>query len=318
MEKFNSYKDAFISHLRLDEKHVSPEQYKELSVGIDPDGGYTVTPEMSSRIIEKLRESDPIRELATVENISTDALEYLVDYGEMGAGWEGETESGDKTDTAELKKKRIPVHIMYAKPRATQQLLEDSSINIEQWISRKIAEKFSRLEGAAFVEGDGIGKPRGFLTYANGTSWGQVEQINMGAAAALTADGFIKIKYSLQEFYLNTGVWLLNRTALRDAMMLKYGTGEYIWKPSLLSSDPVSTILGSAVRMSTSMPAVAANALSVAYSDWKEAYSIVDRLGITIQRDPYTVKPYVEFYTRKRLGGDVVNFDAIKLGKISA
>ena len=205
---------------------------------------------------------------------------------------------------------------MYAKPRATQQLLEDSAINIEQYIANKVAEKMGRYESAAFVTGDGVGKPRGFLTYDTGTDYGQIEQIDMGAAAVLTADGFIKIKYSLVEDYLNRGTWLMNRTTVRDAMLLKDGNGNYIWKPSIAVDAP-STILSLAVRMATSMPAVAANALSIVLADFNEAYTIVDRLGVTVQRDPYTVKPFVEFYTRKRVGGDVVNFQAMKIGKIS-
>jgi HK97 family phage major capsid protein len=206
---------------------------------------------------------------------------------------------------------------MYSKILATQKLLEDSSINIENWIATKTGERFGRLEGAAFITGDGIGKPRGILTYANGTAWGQIEQVNMGAAAALTADGFIDVKYRLREYYIErASAWLMNRTTVAAAMKLKDGAGDYIWKPSLIASDPISSILGIPVRMSTTMPAVAANALSVALGDWRSAYMIVDRLGITVQRDPYTSKPFVEFYIRKRCGADVLNFDALKIGII--
>ena len=141
----------------------------------------------------------------------------------------------------------------------------------------------------------------------------------MGAASTLTADGFISVKYELIDYYLNSAAlaWLMRRSTVAAAMKLKNGDGDYIWKPGL-TTDQRSTILGVNVEMVPTMPAVAAGALSVALADWKEAYSIVDRLGITVQRDPYTKKPYTEFYTRKRVGGDVVNFQAIKLGKISA
>lgn len=316
MDDFKGYKKSFESYLRKDEKQVLPEDYKALSVGIDPDGGYTVTPTMSNMILTRLYESDPIRQLASIESISTDAFEELIDWSEANCGWEGETQTGSETSTPSFNKKRIPVHIMYAKPRATQQLLEDSGINIESWLSNKVADKMSRTEGAAFVSGDGIGKPRGFLTYANGTTYGTIERVNMGAAATLTADGFINIKYALKEFYLSRGTWLLNRTTVREAMKLKDGAGDYLWKPGL-STDTNATILSLPVRMSTTMPTVAANALSVALADWTEAYKIVDRLGITVQRDPYTAKPFVEFYTRKRVGGDVINWDAIKIGVIA-
>lgn len=316
-EDFEKYENAFKTYICKGESLLSSENQKSLSVGIDPHGGYTVMPAMSSSITTKLYESDPIRQLARTENISSDAWEELVDWDQFGYGWENETETGSETSTGDLKKKRIPVHIMYAKPRATQQLLEDSGINIENWIANKVSDRFSRAEGAAFVTGDGVGKPRGFTTYSNGTTWGTVQQVNMGAAAAITADGFIKVKYALIEQYLNRGTWLMNRTTVRDTMLLKDGTGNYIWKPAL-SVDGQETILSLPVRMSTSMPTIAANSLSVVLADWKEAYVIVDRLGISVQRDPYTAKPFVEFYTRKRVGGDIINFDAIKIGKIAA
>jgi HK97 family phage major capsid protein len=317
-DDYKKYKSAFMRFIRDPnaEKGLYPDELKALSVGIDPEGGYTVTPAMSNTIVTRLYESDPLRGLAATETISTDAIEWIVDWDQAGAGWEAEHVAGSETDTPQIYKKRIPVHIMYAKPRATQQLLEDSALNMESWIANHVARRFGRIEGASFVSGTGVSQPRGFLTYDNGTTYGTIEQVAMGHASALTADGFIDVKYSLVEPYLNSGTWLMNRTTVAAAMKLKNGAGDYIWKPGL-AADAQSTILGLPVRMSTTMPTVAANALSVVLADWREAYMIVDRLGISIQRDPYTVKPFVEFYTRKRVGGDVVNFQAIKIGVIS-
>jgi len=319
IEGYKAYKKAFPAFLRRDERLTSsqhPDHMKALSAGIDPDGGYTTTPMMSNKIITRLFEGDPIRQLSASESITTGVLEWMVDWNQAGAGWEGETVAGAETDTPEWKKKRIPVHVMYAKPQASQTLLEDSGINIESWLAKHVSNRFMRLEGAAFVTGNGIVTPRGFLTYANGVNYGQIQQVNMQAAAALTADGFIALKYSLVEDYLSRGTFVMNRTTVRDAMYLKDGEGRYIWKPGF-QDDSQSSILGLPVRMSTSMPAVVAGALSVALADWMEAYMVVDRLGITIQRDPYTQKPMVEFYTRKRVGGDVVNYQAIKIGVIA-
>ena len=315
-EEFKTYADNMNKFFRSDEKLMTVEEMKSLSVGVDPDGGYTVTPEMSARVIQRLYESDPIRQLATVESISTDALKLMVDWDEASVGWEGETEDSDQTGNAKFKQKEIRVHTMYAKPHATQQLLEDSAINIEQWIANKVAEKMGRFEAAAFVTGDGIGKPRGFLTYEDGSNYGQIEQVNMGHASQITADGLIDLKYSLIEEYLNRGTFLMNRLTVRDIMKLKDGEGNYLWKPAIAVDAP-DTILSLPVRMSTTMPQVAADALSIAIADWRETYTIVDRLGITVQRDPYTAKPFVEFYTRKRVGADVVNFQSMKIGKIS-
>lgn len=321
MDEYRRYKESFETFLRKagDERNLDPESHKTLLTGSDPDGGYTVPTAMSNRIIDKVYEMDPVRQLATIETISTAAIEFMVDQGQSGYGWESDTVAGAETATPQFGKKRIPVYTEYAKPRATQTLLEDSALNVEAWLSGKVADRFARVEGAAFVSGDGVGKPRGFLTYADGSTYGTIEQVHMGNALLLTADGFISVKYALSEYFLNQNTtWLMARSTVAAAMKLKDGVGDYIWKPSLIASDPYSTILGSPVRMSASMPAVAANAMAVAIADWKEAYTIVDRLGITIQRDPYTVKPLVEFYVRKRVGGDVCNFDAIKIGTIEA
>ena len=324
VEEYKAYCGAFQKFLRMDKRYhiTNADMMKSLTLGIDPDGGYTVTPVMSNRIVTRLFESDPIRQMASVESITTDAIEWLVDYDEAGFGWESETVAGDETTTPKVFKKRIPVHVLYAKPRVSQTLLEDSSINIENWLADHVAKRFMRGEAASFITGDGVGKPRGILTYDNyetaGTDqWGRVEQQNMGAAAALTADGFIDVKYRLVEQYLQRASWMMNRLTVAAAMQLKDGQGNYIWKPGL-AEERHSTILGLDVRMATTMPTIAAGALSVAIADWAEAYMVVDRLGITIQRDPYTQKPMIEFYTRKRVGGDVINFQAVKIGVIAA
>jgi len=320
VEEYKAYVGAFEGWLRRNVQGPIPsEEVKALSVGIDPDGGYTVTPTMSNNIVKRLFELDPLRSLASVETISTNAIEWLVDYDEAGGGWEGETESGGETGTPKIFKKRIPVHVLYAKPRATQTLLEDSAINIESWLADKQSNRFLRLESAAFVSGDGVGKPRGFLTYGNYAAagvdeWGKIERMNIGNP--ITADGLIELKFRLIEQYLQRGTWLVNRLTVADFMQLKDGAGRYLWSPGL-KEDEYSTLLGLPLRMSTTMPIQAANALSVAIADFRESYMIVDRLGITVQRDPFTQKPYVEFYTRKRVGGDVINFQAIKLGVVA-
>lgn len=326
IEEYKNYQSAFESYARKyggSRDRMMPEpSLKALQIGIDPDGGVTVPTAMSNRIIQKLFETDPIRQLASVESITTGAIEWMAETDEAGVEWDGETlgetNDGNETSTPGWRKKKIAVHNLRAKTKITQELLEDSGINIENWLANKVSQKLGRAEAAAFVNGDGIGKPQGFLSYDAGTNWGQVQQVNMGAAGALTADGFVDVKYSLQEYFLERGVWLMNRTTVRDAMKLKTGNGEYIWKPSMMASDPSSSILNLPVRMSTTMPAVAANALSIAIADWKEAYMIVDRLGITVMRDPYTAQPFILFRTRKRVGGGILNHDAIKIGKISA
>jgi HK97 family phage major capsid protein len=317
IKEFLGYKKVFNKYLRNhgDERALSPEEFKILQIGVDTDGGYTVTP---SRIMQRIFEGDPIRQLCGTQSITTEAYEELVDWGDGGADWESETVVTSNDTTPTWNKKRISTHTLSTRPKVTQNMLEDSSINVESWLSDKVANRFARTEGASFVTGNGVGRPRGFLTYTSGTSFGTIEQVAMGHATALTADGFISVKYSLKEYYLDRGTWLINRTTLAATMKLKDGEGSYIWKPGLLANDPTSTILGLPVRMSTTMPTVAASALSVALADWTRAYLIVDRLGINILRDPYSSKPSVEFYTRKRIGGDILDFDSLKIGIISA
>jgi len=321
---YTDYKKSLEIYLRSEDKffNTQSDAIKALSLGIDPHGGYTVTPTMSNRILQRMYEMDPIRSMANVETISqSDAWEILASWGQFGYGWVGETEDRDETSTGDLKKIRIPVHEMYASPYATQIIIEDSARDIEGWVSEQVADRFARVEGAAFVTGNGAKCPRGFLTYANydtaGTDqFGRIEQIAMGAATTVTADGFYNLKFSLLEELIETATWLMNKTTLRDTLKLKDGEGRYLWSPGL-AKDNYSTILGRPVRMATSMPTLAASALSVAYADWRKAYTIVDRMGISVLRDPYSNKPFVEFYTRKRVGGDVTDFQAIKLGIIS-
>ena len=195
--EYKEYKKAFDMYLRIDEKQLpvhAPESFKYLTTGSDPDGGILVTPAMSNRVIERIFEMDPIRQLASVEAIGTDALEILEDLGQFGSDWEGETVSTTQAGTSQFSKKRIPVHIQSARPYATQSQIDDASINIENWIAKKVSERFGRAEATAFVSGSGINKPRGFLTYTDytgtkgdgGVTLGQIEQRVSGAAAAIT------------------------------------------------------------------------------------------------------------------------------------
>ena len=322
LEKLSQYKDAFYEYLAIDEKAMSAESYKSLQVGIDVDGGYTVTPFMSNRVSSRMYETDPIRQLASVETIGTDAYEMFMDNDEAGAAWEGETVQNDNEDTPKMAKKRIPVHILATHPKMTQMLIDDSNINIESWLANKVAEKFSRTESAAFVTGNSIGQPTGFGTYpawtTNGTyEHGKIEQVDMGHATQFTTDGLIDVKYSMIEQHLMRGTWLTNRLNVRDIMKLKDGDGQYIWRPGITEGQP-AMLLGLPFRMSTTVATAAASALAIYLADWKMSYLIVDRQGINVQRDPFTKKPFIEFYTRKRVGGDVINYQSIKIGKVAA
>lgn len=316
MDEFKAYCDLYPSYLRKDNKGFDHEQVKTMSVGNDPNGGFLVTPTISSRMLTKIYESSPIRELAYIETISSDKLELPIDDGEADAGWVGETQARPETGTPEVGSQTIEVFEMYAKPKATQKLLEDASINIEGWLGNKIGQKFGRMEATAFVSGNGMRKPRGFLTYPAGTNRRQIEQVISGHATAITFDGLIKLTIALKEYYSGGAVFLMRRASIGSVMLLKDGNGQYIWRPNVEAGKP-SLLLGYSVREAADMPAVNAGALPIAFGNFNAGYTIVDRLGVTTLVDPYSAKPFVEFYTRKRVGGDVTTFEAIKLLKVS-
>lgn len=319
----DGYKAAFDTFLRKGEEVMGVEERKALSVGADPDGGYVVNPDLSGRIVMKVFESSPMRAYASVQVISTDALEGLFDLNEASSGWVGETDSRAETNTPQLGKWRIPAHELYAKPKATQKLLDDASINMEAWLASKVAEKFARDEANAFVVGNGVNKPRGFLTYGSGTTLpGTIEQFPTGASGALASapdggDALINALYGLKQQYRANATWFMNRATTKLVRKAKDSDGAYIWSPGIQAGQP-ATLLGYPVAAFEDMPDPASNSLSIAVGDMREAYQIVDRLGIRTLRDPYSAKPYVEFYTTKRVGGDVVNFEAIKLVKLGS
>lgn len=314
---YQDYTRAFVRWLRKDKDLMEPEEVKALSVGSDPDGGYLVRPELSARIVEKIFESSPIRQLATVETISTNALEMLADKDDVTDGWVGETGTRSQATTPQFAKYMIPAHEVYSMPAATQTLLDDAGLDVEAWLARKVSNRMARTEATAFVLGDGVARPRGLTTYASGTTWGQIEQINSGHASEVKADGIISLAFSLKEPYAARSVFLMNRTTIAAVMKLKDGQGQYLWSMNFQQGQP-ATLSGYPVRFANDMAAIAANSLSIAFGDIGAGYTIVDRAGIRVLRDPYSTKPYVLFYTTRRVGGAVVDFDAIKLQKIAA
>ena len=322
-EKFNrnrhsEYSKAFCTYLRKGmDAGLEHLQTKALSVGTDADGGYLVTDEMSERIVKNIYESSPMRQLATVETISTDSLDLIEDTSEMAASWIAEAAARNETNTATLGKHVIAVHEMYAQPKATQKLVDDSSVDIEQWVADKVAEKFARLESTAFISGDGSGKPKGILSYTAGTAWGQIEQINSGTSAVVTGDGLVKLFYALKADYARRATFLMNRSIVQAVRLLKGTTNDqYLWQPGLAAGAP-DTLLGVPVVHAADMPVAAAGSLSVAVGDFRSAYLIVDRVGVRILRDPFTEKPFIKYYTTKRVGGEVVNYEAVKLLKLA-
>lgn len=318
------FKKAFDLYMRKGDAS-SYGEIKSMNTASDPDGGYLVAPAVSKQIITRVFESSPIRQLASIETISTDSLEFPIDDEEIASGgWVGEQQSRSETSTPQVGLKTIAVHELYAEPRATQKLLDDAQMNIEQWLSNKVSDKFGRDEATAFVSGNGITKPRGFLTYTAWASAGvyernKIEQINSGASGAFTGDGFIDLQNALKEPFQANAVFLIKRASFGAVRKLKDGDGQYLLGiGGDLTKGQQMTLLGAPVRFADDMPVAAPNSLSVAYGDFRAGYTIVDRVGIRVLRDPFTAKPFVKFYTTKRVGGDVTNFEAIKIQKLSS
>lgn len=325
VEEYKAYLKNLDKYCRKGEKLLNYDEIKALSVGSDPDGGYFVTPQMSQKINTMVYESSPMRSLASVERVSGTELKMYVDVDEAGAGWTSEEGTVTTTDTPEAGLKTIVVHEMYAAPKATNQILEDANINVEAWLAGKVGEKMARLEATAFISGTGVGQPRGILSQtmvaAASWAWGSVGYIHTGATTAgAVYEGLVNIIMGLKERYHPNASWLMRRASLGTLLgTLADGDDSYLFAPSLLAGGQgggfSATILGYPVRMAADMPAIAENAYAMALGDWSYAYQIVDRLGITVQRDPFTKKPFVEFYSRKRVGGDVVNYEAYIVGK---
>lgn len=325
IDGYRQYKSALRSYLRKNNAGGGVDEIKALSAGSDPDGGYTVTPDLSGRIAQLVRDTSPMRQVASVITIGTDALEGIHDLNEATSGWVGETESRPETAAPKIGEYRIPVHEQYAEPRATQKLLDDSLFNVEEWLAAKIAERLARMENESFVTGNGVKKPRGFLTYAAGTpsaaGFSVIEQVLSGGSGDFAdenpGDALISLVYALKSAYREKAVFMMKRSTLAEVRKLKDGNDNYIWQPDFQMKQG-GTLLGFNVVEAEDMPDITAGSLSIAFGDFSAGYQIVDRQGIRILRDSFTAKPYVKFYTTKRVGGDVVNFEAIKLMKFAA
>lgn len=317
-ENESEYKSAFNRYLRKGmDAELEVLQTKALSVGTDTAGGYLVPNQMADFIIEIVNESSPMRKLASVETISSDSLDIVEDVNDFNAAWGDETTvRSAETTSPTLGRNTIDTFELYAQPQATQKLVDDGSIDIEKWVATKVGDKMARLEATAFISGDGTTQPKGILTYTAGTSWGQIQQVNSGTSAVVTADSLINLYYALKDDYARSATFLMHRTTVQAVRLLKEATtNQYLWQPGLAAGAP-NTLMGVPVALAADMPVPAASSLSVAVADFKRAYLIVDRIGIRTLRDPFTSKPFVKFYTTKRVGGEVINTDAVKLLKL--
>jgi HK97 family phage major capsid protein len=321
------YQKAFGRFLRKGEGFSDAER-KAMSVGSDPDGGFLVTPDMSGRTVTRIFDTSDMRRFANSQTIGTDALEGSKDLNEASAGWVGESDTRSVTSTPQVGTWRIPTFEQYAMPDATQKMLDDANMDVEAWLAGKVADKFQRLENAAFVVGTGVNQPRGFATYSTAATadgsrtWGVFEHIATGTSGDFTsgvtqADCLFNIIHRTKPMYLQNGTWFMPRLLTADIRKMKDTTGQYLWQPSMQKGEP-DMLLGYPLAKFEDMAAKAAGSLSIAFGDMRATYQIVDRAGIRVLRDPYTAKPFVRFYTTRRVGGDVIHFEALKFVKFAA
>ena len=304
-------------------------QVKDLVAGSGPDGGYFLQSDRAAGMIQRIFETSPLRGLANVVTTTADIWEVVLDDDEGSFEWVGETDSRDDTATPQISLLKIPVHELSAQPRATQKMLDDAGFDIEAWLAGKTSRRFSRAENASFVNGNGSQRPKGFLTYSNWTSPGvyqrnAVERIaavtatGTAAAGTFDADDLINVQNSLFEEYQANASWGMARETFTKVLQLRDANGQYIVRQEILMADFMKMIFGKPVTFLNDMPNPAANSLSIIIADWQEFYTIVDRMDIRVLRDPFTAKPYVRFYTTKRVGGAVMNYEAGKILQLDA
>jgi len=287
----------------------------------DPDGGFTVPEEVDTAIDRVQGTLSSMRRLATVRGISTDTYKKLVNQGGATSGWVAEKGSRAETSTPTLAEIAINTKELYAMPYATQTLLDDSRIDIGAWLAEEVGVEFNDEEGDAFIRGDGVSKPKGIAAYSmipNASyAWGKVGYIASGHASLLNnCDKLIDLQHALKTSYRNGAAFLMNDSTCQTIRKLKDGDGNYIWRPGLIEGAP-DVLLGKPVEYDDNVDDIGANKYPIFYANFKRAYLIIDRFGTRVLRDPYTAKPYVAFYTTKRVGGGIVMYEAIKAFKIA-
>ena len=316
-------------------------ELKDLSSLIPEDGGFSVLPDYLSEMIEIELEMSPMREICRVVETGTRSIKLPVDRKGANAVWATELSTRANTNTPTLSEVEINVHELYARPLATKVILEDAGFDIEGWIADSAREAFEIEEGRVFILGTGDGQPRGFLTfgvtaaasYDANTNWGTFSFRPTGAAGAFApsfpgaspstqpsigADVLFDLMYDLKPRYRKDSTWVMNRQTLGGVRKLKSGDGVYLIRDQITEDGIITMILGRPVAEMEDMPDMANNSLSIALGDFGKAYTIVDRLGLEIEKDTLTRVPYVQWNMRRRVGGNVTHFDAIKLLRFSA
>ena len=298
-------------------------EQKAMQTGTDPDGGYAVPEELDRNIITALRDEVVMRQECNVVSVGTPSYKRLVNKGGTGSGWVGETDARPETNTSKIGTVEPVWGEIYGNPAATQTMLDDAFFNVEQFITGELAIEFAEQEEAAFTNGDGSKKPKGLLAYGSDDKadkdreWGKLQHLLLKKPDELTADEVMQLVYTLRKPYRNGAKFMMNNSTLFKVRTLKDSQGNYLWQPGLQLGQP-SALLGYGIAENEQFADMAAGAAPLAFGNFKRCYTILDRIGIRMLRDPYTNKPFVHFYTTKRVGSMMVDSNAVKLLKAAA
>jgi HK97 family phage major capsid protein len=294
---------------------------KSMNTTVNADGGFLVDPVTSVAVSRLMTGTASLRAIASVVTVEASAYDVLVDHSEMGAGWASETATMAETSTPQIDRISIPLNELSAQPKTSQRLLDDAAFDIENWLATRIAEKFARTEAEAFVAGDGVDKPTGFLTHTavdnDSWSWGNIGYVVTGVDGDMAdGDPVLDLIYSLGAEYRANGTFVMNSKTAGMMRKLKDADGRFLWSDGLAAGEP-ARLLGYPVLVNEDMPDVGSGSHSIAFGDFRAGYTIAERPDLRVLRDPFSAKPHVLFYAAKRVGGDVTDFAAIKLLKFA-
>lgn len=301
-------------------------ELKSVSGAVLADGGYAVPREIDAMIAAQLKAISPIRSIAQVVQTGTAGYRKLVSTGGTASGWVSEVAARPETNTAKFSEIAPPMGELYANPSATQAMLDDADFDLEAWLAGEIATEFARAEGAAFVNGNGTNQPRGFLAAPTATTgdatraFGTLQYLGSGNATGFDSAPELKLidlVHSLKSGHRQGAAFVMNSKTMAAVRKFKTADGAFLWQPGLLEGQP-ARLLGYPVIEAEDMPDVAANAYPIAFGNFRNGYLIAERKVTSILRDPFTNKPFVNFYATKRVGGQVLDSDAIKLLRIAA
>ncbi|SCC11310.1 phage major capsid protein [Gilliamella intestini] len=319
-QQASAHKEAFAMFIRKgDEQGLAELERKAMQTGVDADGGFAVPEELNTDILAALRDEVVMRQECTVMTVGTPDWKKLTSKGGIASGWVGETDERTETGTPKLGVISPVWGEIYGNPYATQTMLDDAFFNVESFIVNELSQEFAEKEEEAFTLGDGNKKPKGFLAYETTAQadkdrdWGKLQNVVAGAAN-LTTDDIVKLTYTLRKVYRSGAKFMMNNQSLLAVRLLKDSNGNYIWQPGLQVGQP-SLLSGFAVAENEQMPDIgdSSGKAPIAFGNFKRGFYIFDRIGIRMLRDPYTKKPFVGFYTTKRVGSMLNDSNAIKV-----